>query len=338
MKWIRRIIVTLCSIALLVYLISLLFDKDIVSHYSLTIPAQKEVVFNHLNDLSKWPDWTAWNMNDTSIQLKYGSITKGVGASLEWENMDGRGKVILIRSIPDSLIDADIRLDGWSTVYSMMTLSTTDSGTLVNWQMKTRLSNPVSRIMGYFIRGWMLRDIKRGLRSLNMWMINKGLTDGKILSAEHIKNPNTTYFSLLITDTLTALPEDSVREKYFSIIRDEMAIWSLQQAHDPFIHIRQWPPDSIPLVIDFGITVKDITLYKGKLSIQEHRRAVVSVKYVGGMHQWSIPIDSIKSYAASHSLKTDPDPYITFSSNPIEHGMFKGVYPNLVSLFVKEEH
>jgi hypothetical protein len=338
MKWVRWIIVTFCAIALLVYLISLLFQKELVAEHHLTIAAQKEVVFNHLNDLSKWPYWSAWKMNDTSIQLKYGSITKGAGASLEWKNMDGQGKVVLIHSIHDSLIDAEIVPDGWSTVYSQMTLSPTDSGTLVNWQMKTRPGNPVSRIMGYFFKGWMLRDIKRGLRGLNAWLINNGLTEGKILSIDYIKNPEKTYYSLILTDTLASLPGHSVLQQYFSTISHEMEKWDLQKAHDPFIHIRNWPVDSSLIIIDFGIPIKDFTPYKGHLNIQQHQHSVLSVQYVGSMHQWTMAIDSIKRYSAALSLKIDSDPYITFLSTPIENGIYKGTYPNLISLFVKEEN
>lgn len=336
MKWIRRIFISILSAASLVYLISLLFDKEVVSAFSLTIPAQKEVVFDHLNDLRKWPDWTAWGMQDSSVQLTFSTESKGAGALMEWAKEDGRGKVTIIQSISDSLVDAEIALDGWSTMYSLMTVSTADSGTLVSWQLKTKLRNPINRIMGYFIKGWMLRDIKRGLRGLNAWLMNEGLSDGKILSIQYYENLDKTYHSLIVSDTLETLPGDSIRQHHFSILRDEMTKWGLEQVHDPFIHIRKWPVDSTPFIIDFGVTVKDIAKYKGDMMTKLHRRSLIIAKYTGSMYQWNMATDSIKSYAGTLSMETDSDPYITFCSTPIDNGVYKGVYPNLISLLIKE--
>jgi hypothetical protein len=335
LSWLLRILFALAS---LLFLISHLFEKQLQSEYSITLPISKYILFRQVNDLSTWPEWTSWKMNDSSAIIQYGKKYVGMGASMSWKNDQGSGSIKITEIPSDSLLKAVIEMGGWKTIYSTMRLNAVDSGSVMIWQLSTVADDPISRIMGYFIKGWMLRDIKRGLRGLNVWLMNQGLTEGKILSVDYYGNTGKTYYSLTLTDTFSSLPDDGVRQTYFSKIEREIADWRLEQAHDPYIHIRKWPIDTLPIIIDFGITIEDVSRYKGGYKVEQHQRSFINATFAGPMHQWNMVLDSIHQYAGKIEKKIECDPYITFARTPLENGIYKGIYTNTFTLFEKERY
>lgn len=73
---------------------------------NITITAPPAVVFNKVNDLHEWQQWTPWAKLDPNARLTYKGPISGTGASYEWEgNSDvGAGEMTIMESIPPERI------------------------------------------------------------------------------------------------------------------------------------------------------------------------------------------------------------------------------------------
>lgn len=73
---------------------------------SVTIPAAATVVFERVNDLHKFQDWSPWAKIDPNCKLTYDGPTAGVGASFAWagNKQVGEGRMTVIESRPGELV------------------------------------------------------------------------------------------------------------------------------------------------------------------------------------------------------------------------------------------
>ena len=73
---------------------------------SVTIPAAAAVVFEQVNHLHKFQDWSPWAKIDPSSKLTYDGPTAGVGASFAWagNKQVGEGRITVIESRPGELV------------------------------------------------------------------------------------------------------------------------------------------------------------------------------------------------------------------------------------------
>ncbi len=73
---------------------------------SATMPAPAAVVFEQVNDLHKFQDWSPWAKVDPQCKLTYDGPTSGTGASFAWagNRQVGEGRMTVIESRPSELV------------------------------------------------------------------------------------------------------------------------------------------------------------------------------------------------------------------------------------------
>ena len=73
---------------------------------SATIPAPPVVVFQYVNDLHKWQEWSPWAKLDPNCKITYTGPTVGVGSSFHWvgNNEVGEGNMTITESLPTHLV------------------------------------------------------------------------------------------------------------------------------------------------------------------------------------------------------------------------------------------
>jgi hypothetical protein len=106
---------------------------------SAVIQAPPPVVFAHLEDFHRWPEWSPWEGRDPQMMREYEGAEAGVGAAYHWNGNDqvGEGRMTITESAPPSRLD--IRLDFIkpfaATNQCAFTLVPEDGGTRVTWTM-----------------------------------------------------------------------------------------------------------------------------------------------------------------------------------------------------------
>lgn len=72
---------------------------------SIMIQAPREKVFALINDLHRWPEWSADGREDSPVRRSYSGPPEGKGAIYEWEGAgsSGKGRIEIVESSPGQI-------------------------------------------------------------------------------------------------------------------------------------------------------------------------------------------------------------------------------------------
>src|SRR5215510_1632474 len=72
---------------------------------SITVHAVPEKVFELIDDLRRWPEWSANEPDDSTVRRRYSGASAGKGAVCEWEGTGraGKGRLEIIESSPNRI-------------------------------------------------------------------------------------------------------------------------------------------------------------------------------------------------------------------------------------------
>jgi len=132
------------------------------------INSPKSNVFNYVNDLKNWKNYSSWLVDDSTSTLIYSTKTFGSGATLSWQGIKGSGDISTNLIKANDSISQEMNLDGnLSSVF--WSFKDTIGGTKVTWKtvgkmnfkMKvyTAFNKGIDRIIG--------TTLERSLANLN---------------------------------------------------------------------------------------------------------------------------------------------------------------------------
>lgn len=136
------------------------------------IDAPPAAVFAQVNELKNWEKWQPFLKMDPETVAKYSGPAAGEGAEYHWTGKQtGEGKMKIVRSRQDSLVDLDLHflkpMEGKST--AQFTFIPVDGRTQVEWSMtgKSDFTHKLMSILMCMDRGMSqvfgqgLADLKR---------------------------------------------------------------------------------------------------------------------------------------------------------------------------------
>ena len=121
---------------------------------TITINAVPSVIFERVNDLHKWYDWSPWAKLDPNNKTSFTGPDKGVGTSMNWEgnNKVGKGTMTIIENKPHELVK--LRLDFLkpfkATNIAEFTFTPQGGQTIVTWSM-TGKAKFMGKVMNIFM-------------------------------------------------------------------------------------------------------------------------------------------------------------------------------------------
>ncbi len=138
MKFLKKLLFALLGIIALLLVITLFLPKHAHIERSTTIDAPASIVFEEVNDLKKWKQWSPWLSIDPNMKLEYGSITSGQGANYSWESDNknvGSGKMTISESTPNTLIKTVMNFSPnmENEMYAQLKFTEKDGKTTVLW-------------------------------------------------------------------------------------------------------------------------------------------------------------------------------------------------------------
>jgi len=166
MKVLKRIGIGLAVLLLLLIAAVFLVPQEVHVEVSEELKAKPQTIFNIINDLTMEPYWNPWQQQDTTMDLTYGDVTSGVGASYSWSSQemgDGSAKYIVVEK--NSKIVSALEFGGMGGGNATYTLTPTEAGTTVKWQMDSKTSRPWN-LMNLMIKSSTKKSFKQGLASL----------------------------------------------------------------------------------------------------------------------------------------------------------------------------
>jgi len=182
MKTLRRILVFFLCIVLVVLSTGFLFPGKVHVERSLLISVPAESLFEQVNILKNWINWSPWLLKDTAVTLYYIGPAKGAGASITWnsENPDiGKGNALIISSSPSDSLFVILNFGKNGKTSSTFRFKKSTEGTLVTWCLDSDVGlNPVSRWLGLFADRMVGHDLESGLLNLEGFLKANKIVNG----------------------------------------------------------------------------------------------------------------------------------------------------------------
>lgn len=170
MRILKRLLQILVLLILAMVAIAYLLPREMQVARSVEINAVASEIFPHVNNLKANEAWSPWLSRDPEVQLNYGAVAEGVGATMSWASEHpqvGSGSMEIITSEPDTHLKTALDFGDMGTAVAFWDLVETDGKTNVTWGFTSDAGmNPVMRWMGLMMDGWVGPDYEQGLGNL----------------------------------------------------------------------------------------------------------------------------------------------------------------------------
>lgn len=150
----KKILIGLAVVIAVFVVIVALQPADFVVTRSAPMNATPEAVFERVNDLRKWQDFSPWAKLDPNAKITFSGPATGVGSAFGWAgNKDiGEGRMTITESSPGKLVR--YRLDFVKpfegTNDSALAFERNGNQTVVTWSMSGK-NNFLFKAVGLFI-------------------------------------------------------------------------------------------------------------------------------------------------------------------------------------------
>lgn len=138
---------------------------------SIVTTAAAPAVFDYLDDLHRFPEWSPWQELDPAMKVEYSGAEKGTGASYFWSGNDkvGEGRMTITESVPADHVTIKLEFlkPFASTSDTKWNLSPEGDGTKITWSMDGT-NNFMGKVMSLFMDMDKMigKDFERGLAKL----------------------------------------------------------------------------------------------------------------------------------------------------------------------------
>lgn len=312
MKALLRIFYFFVVLIVLLLLAGLFLPKNAHVESSITVNASPNILFDQVNDLHNWRNWSPWFSEDTTMKITFGDKTKGVGASYSWiSKHSGDGSLIVSKSYQDSLIQTKLDFHTAGTAYSPFKFESEGKLTKVTWAY----DNPkLSYLERYFVVLF---------RKNIMKMLQKGL-NGLKHTAEELR------LSRISDITLMNIPErnimaikDSVKINDFAVARKKttervLAYLGRRQIDTvgmPFTIIYDWK-DTASVVFECALPIPSRTWGWGEYKCTGEPAVKAAMVTHYGDFNSKKAFKALENYAKKKSLTVTGPPWVKYLLGP----------------------
>lgn len=158
----------LISATLVFLLASAFLPKDYSVERELLIAAEIEELYATVEDLSSWPEWSAWSREaDPEAEWLF-TGKAGVGKVMQWDGPTlGKGRLEIVETTPPKKLVYILTMpDGSLSSRGVFTFEEQGAKTRVRWQQTGDLPGIRMRWVGLFFDGWLGDPFAQSLRGL----------------------------------------------------------------------------------------------------------------------------------------------------------------------------
>ena len=123
-----RLLMLIAALLAIVAVIGSLLPRSYDFEAVAVIDAPREVVFEQVNTIKAWQDWSQWSPQQVAdLEVEYSGTEAGVGAAQKWTDVRGDGKLWIVESVPDQKVAYKLEFAGFpeTVSYTHLTLPTT---------------------------------------------------------------------------------------------------------------------------------------------------------------------------------------------------------------------
>jgi len=136
----KKILLGLVAVIAILLVVIAIQPADFKISRTAVIPAPPAAIFERINDLHKWNDWSPWAKIDPNAKISYEGPESGVGAKFSWasaSNEVGEGSMQITASKPGESVVMDLVFTKpmAATNLTEFSLKPEGAGTSVTWAM-----------------------------------------------------------------------------------------------------------------------------------------------------------------------------------------------------------
>lgn len=171
MRTAKKIGLAFLAFVLILVIVAFLLPGKMQLERTAVMQASQPVVYEQINTLKNWENWSPWHKLDPDMQLFYTGPASGKGAAYRWASENdnvGNGRYVITDATPNERIEANMYfMDSKEPAKSIFILEPHAKGTLVKWQMESEAgNNPIMRYMNLIMKSYVEKDFDRGLQNL----------------------------------------------------------------------------------------------------------------------------------------------------------------------------
>ena len=315
MKILKTIGVVLLILFALIIAISSFAPSRMKLEESILIKAKPQVIFDELNDLKKWPDWSAWSQKDKDIKWSFSDPSYGQGASMSWESsMVGSGKQAIEVSDPNRHVITKLNFSGWQgDNYESFFIEEVPEGSKVTRSLEGAEFQFFLRGFGILMHKMVKKDYQQGLENLKSICESKSKDVEMKIELKTIK----AISGLAIMDTATSKQIGENIGADFNEIADYLKQLKGRQVGAPFAVYYQYKNDT--MIFQAGIpTEKNLKESSRVKAIKLNGGKAVVGYYQGSFEKIGRAHESINKWIYENKLVMNGPPREVYLTNPAE--------------------
>lgn len=175
MKFVKYLVFTFAIFCAVAFLL----PKDRYVSRSIEIEKDVEVVFDQVNTLKNWENWSAWSVSDSNTVYQYSKKESGKDAWQTWSSQTiGEGKLTIVESKNNQLIETSLDFYDQGKGAGKWEFSQRKGITTVTWTYHANMGyNPLARWIGLFINDMLGQSLEQSLQSLQTFCQSKLLDE-----------------------------------------------------------------------------------------------------------------------------------------------------------------
>ena len=155
MKAVKWILITVVALLLAAVISTFFMSENFRVSQTQIIKAPPEAVYNQLNTVKNWENWSYWKTLDDKMVTTYNDIPSGVGASYSWKSDKkdlGAGSFTIVKVEPNGYVQGKLKFDGRGEAMAEYIIRPVEGGTqltsAMNSDTKGIFDKLMSRLMG----------------------------------------------------------------------------------------------------------------------------------------------------------------------------------------------
>lgn len=142
----KKILFLILAAIVVLSIIGFFLPGQITVTSNISVKAPIAYVFEEINELERWADWSYQQRHDPTMEIAYGDRKTGRLATFSWKSKDGDGSFRFAENFPDTLLSTELFLNGYDTAFVKYKLKQRkDTVNLTVGYRMSNFNNPFSR-------------------------------------------------------------------------------------------------------------------------------------------------------------------------------------------------
>lgn len=247
MNLLKKAVLTLSVVIGLLSLVSLFLPPELHVERNLLISAPQGLVFNQVNTLRQWKNWSHWDRIDPEMISSYEGPESGAGATHSWSSRHrsvGTGSMTITESSEPSLIATSLSFGG-SRSQGGWRFEPTQGGTSVTVFMDMQFPFFGRIFPGLMMNEWLGQDFEKALKGLKNYCESLPVEGEATWEVESVITEERPALSTRILSDQAGF-STKLGEAYMTIL-NLMQQQGLRQAGAVYAIYYRWSKDTVEL-------------------------------------------------------------------------------------------